>query len=142
VFSRDQPRLVRIRERPPRRRVVLRDRILVESRNIFYAGAGIDNDSTVRFRNRLEFLVSLNTDKLTDDGAQYLLADWEWFIPLDDPTERFANRQRIRTGFGYRPDVKWRFELLYIWSRSRDTTDQAFKTSDHIINFRLRRVFD
>jgi hypothetical protein len=120
---------------------VIRNRLLVESRNTFYSGAGSGVDSTVRFRNRLEWLASLNRDKLTDDGARYFMADWEWFVPLDDPAERFASRQRIRTGLGYRRTVRWRFELLYIWSRSRDTTDEGFKTSDHSIDFRLKIVF-
>jgi hypothetical protein len=141
LLSRDRPRLVRVRELPPRRRVVIRDRLLGESRNIFYSGAGSGQESTVRFRNRLEFLIALNKEKLTEDGARYLMADWEWFVPLDDPTERFANRQRIRTGLGYRRNVKWRFEALYIWSRSRDTTEEGFKTSDNILDVRLKRVF-
>ena len=141
LLSRDQPRVIHVRELPPRRRVVIRDRLLVESRNTFYTGAGSGRDSTVRFRNRLEFLVSLNKATLAEDGARYFMADWEWFVPLDDPTERFANRQRIRTGLGHRRNVRWRFELLYIWSRSRDTTDEGFKTADNIINLRLKRVF-
>jgi hypothetical protein len=140
LFSRELPR-IHVPERPPRRRVVLRDRILVESRNFFYSGAGSGTDSTVRFRNRLEFLVSLNKEKLSEDGARYLLADWEWFVPLDDPAERFANRQRIRAGYGYRRNVRWRSEVLYIWSRSRDTTDEHFKTADNIFNVRIKRVF-
>ena len=141
LFSRDRPRLLSVRELPPKRRVVIRDRLLGESRNIFYSGAGSGADSTVRFRNRLEFLVSLNKEKLTEDDATYLIADWEWFVPLSDPTERFANRQRIRSGLGYRSNVKWRFEALYIWSRSRDTTNEGFKTSDNIVDLRLKRVF-
>jgi hypothetical protein len=141
LFSRDRPRVVHVRELPPRRRVVIRDRLLGESRNIFYSGAGSGMDSTVRFRNRLEFLVALNKEKVTDDDARYLIADWEWFIPLNDPTERFASRQRIRSGLGYRRTLKWRFEALYIWSRSRDTTNEGFKTSDNIIDLRLNRVF-
>jgi hypothetical protein len=141
LFSRELPRTIHVHERPPKRRVVLRDRILIESRNLFYSGAGSGTDSTVRFRHRLEFLVSLNKEKLTDDGARYFLTDWEWFVPLDDPTERFANRQRIRAGYGYRHDAKWRYEVLYIWSRSRDTTDQNFKTADNIIDVRVKRVF-
>jgi hypothetical protein len=141
LFSRDRPRVLHVRELPPRRRVVIRDRLLGESRNIFYTGAGSGMDSTIRFRNRLELLVALNRAKLTEDDARYLIADWEWFIPLGDPTERFASRQRIRTGLGYRRSVKWRFEALYIWSRSRDTTNEGFKTSDNIIDLRAKRVF-
>ena len=141
LFSRDRPRLVHVRELPPRRRIVIRDRLLGESRNIFYSGGGSGTDSTVRFRNRLEFQAALNKAKLTEDDARYLIADWEWFVPLGDPAERFASRQRIRSGLGYRRNLRWRFEALYIWSRSRDTTDEGFKTSDNIIDVRLKRVF-
>ena len=73
--------------------------------------------------------------------TRYALADWEWFIPLGDPQERFANRQRIRTGIGYRRNLQWRFEALYTWTRSRDTTDPDFATSDNIVNLRVKRVF-
>jgi hypothetical protein len=114
--------------------------VRVEVRNHFYTG-DTANDSTVRFRNRLEFQVPLNRRRVTDDGARYLLADWEWFIPLDDPEERFANRQRVRVGMGYRRSLNWRLEALYIWSRSRDTTDEGFSTSDNIVNLRVKRVF-
>jgi hypothetical protein len=140
-LSRDGPRRIHIRERPPKHRIALRNRTLVESRNLFYHGTGSGTSSTVRFRNRLEFFMPLNKEKYTDDGARYVLADWEWFIPLDDPAERFANRQRIRAGLGYRRDGRWRFEAQYIWSRSRDTTDEPFATTDNIFNVRVRRVF-
>ncbi len=35
----------------------------------------------------------LNKEKLTDDGARDLLADWEWYVPLGEPEERFANKR-------------------------------------------------
>jgi hypothetical protein len=85
--------------------------------------------------------VALNKEKTTDDDARYLLADWEWFVPLGEPEERFANRQRIRTGFGYRRSFAWRFEALYMWTRSRDTIEEGFKTTENIIDIRVRRVF-
>jgi Protein of unknown function (DUF2490) len=140
-LSRALPTAIRGRERAPSRRVVVRDLVRVESRNIFYSGAGSGSESTVRFRNRLEFLVPLNKRKMTDDGARYLLADWEWFIPLDDVEERFANKQRIRTGLGYRRSFAWRFEALYMWTRSRNTIEEGFTTSDNIINLRVKRLF-
>jgi Protein of unknown function (DUF2490) len=143
VFSRDVPTTFEHRpiksERPPRRRLVIRDLVRVEQRNLFHTVGG--TDSSWRFRNRIEFQFPLNRAKITNDGAHYLLSDWEWFIPLDDPKERFANRQRIRAGLGYRHSVHWRFEALYIWTRSRDTTSEPFTTSDNIVNFRLKRVF-
>jgi Protein of unknown function (DUF2490) len=141
LFSRGLPTVVRARERPQTRRIVVRDLVRVESRNFFYTDAGSGSDSVVRFRNRLEFLVPLNKEKLTEDGARYLLADWEWYLPLDDVEERFANKQRIRTGIGYRRSFAWRFEVLYIWTRSRNTIEEGFTTDDNSIDFRLKRLF-
>jgi hypothetical protein len=139
LFSRAQR--FRVVEQAPRRRIVLRDLVRVESRNYFYSGGDDDSDSTIRFRNRLELLVPLNKERITDDGARYVVADWEWFLPVDDPDERFANRQRIRAGLGYRRNFNWRYELLYIWTRSRNTIDEGFSTNENIFDVRVKRVF-
>lgn len=128
------------RERLPRYRIVVRNLVRVEARTLFYTG-DTSNDSSVRFRNRFELQLPLNRRRVSDDGAYYALADWEWFIPLDDPEERFANRQRVRAGMGYRRSRDWRFEALYIWNRSRDTINESFHPSDTIINLRVRRTF-
>jgi hypothetical protein len=139
LFSRIQQFF--IAEQAPVRRIVVRDLVRVESRNFFYSGGDVTSESTFRFRNRLEFLLPLNKPRITDDGARYWLADWEWFVPLDDPEERFANRQRIRTGIGYRRSFNWRYELLYIWTRSRDTLGEGFSTTENIIDVRVKRLF-
>ena len=138
LFSRTQR--FNARERAPRRRIVMRDLVRVESRNFFYSG-DTESDSTVRFRNRLELLVPLNKARFNDDGARYVIADWEWFIPIDDPEERFASRQRIRAGLGYRRSFNWRYEVLYIWTRSRNTIDEEFATTENILNIRMKRLF-
>jgi hypothetical protein len=78
---------------------------------------------------------------VTDNGVQYVLVDWEWFVPLDDPDERFASRQRVRAGIGYRLNLNWRFEALYIWNRSRDPGEESFRRSDNVVNLRMKRVF-
>jgi hypothetical protein len=129
------------REQAPRRRIVVRDLVRLESRNFFYYGAGSGAESTWRFRNRLECLVPLNRERISDEGARYLLADWEWFVPLEDQEERSANRQRLRTGLGYRRRFNWRFEAIYIRTRSRNTIEDGFDTSDNIINVRVKRLF-
>jgi hypothetical protein len=144
LFSRDLPRVIGSRlnsvERPPTRRYVVRDRLLVEGRNFFYNN-GDPTSSTLRVRNRLEFQIALNRAKVTDDGARTLLADWEWFLPLNDPEERFANRQRIRAGLAFRHSFAWRAELLYVWTRSRNTLDEPFTTSDNAISFTVKRFY-
>jgi hypothetical protein len=129
-----------VRERVPRRRLVIRDLVRFERRNLFYSD-GRDDESVGRFRNRLELQIPLNRERMTDDGARYVLVDWEWFVPLDDPDERFANRQRVRAGIGYRRNVNWRFEVLAIWNRSRDTLEESFHRSDSAVNLRMKRVF-
>jgi len=73
------------RERLPRHRLVVRNLVRVEWRNLFYSG-GTPDDSVVRFRNR-------------------------------------------------------HVEALYVWTRSRDTTDENFRTSDNIVDVRLKHVF-
>jgi hypothetical protein len=141
LFSRYADSIIQRRELSPKRRLVVRDLLRVESRNLIYSGAESGSDSSVRFRNRLEFLLPLNKQNLTDDGVAYTLADWEWFVPLNEPEERFANRQRIRTGLGYRRSSAWRYEVLYMWTRSRNTIEDGFATSDNIIDVRVKRVF-
>ena len=128
------------KERQPRRRLVLRDLLRFEYRNLTYSTDKPDSH-TVRFRNRIETLWPVNRHKITDDGAAYLMADWEFFIPLDDPSERYANRQRIRGGVGYRRSLAWRFEALYVWNRSRNTIDEPFATTDHAIDLTMKRVW-
>jgi hypothetical protein len=127
-------------ENPAKRRLVIRDWIRVESRNFFYSNDD-PSDSTVRFRNRLELLVPINEPTLSDDGVISALIDWEWFIPLSDPAERFASRQRIRTGASYRRSVEWRYFAFYIRNRSRNTLDEEFTTNENIFNVQVRRVW-
>jgi len=124
----------------PKRRLVIRDLVRVESRNFFYSD-DTPTDSTVRFRNRVEGLYPINRRSVADDGAIHVQADWEWFIPLGDPRERFANRERIRTGIGFRESRAWRFTALYIWTRSRDTTSEPFTTTEHIVDFQITRAW-
>ena len=129
-----------MRERRPKHRVALRDLVRVEWRNLYYS-TDKPQSSTVRLRNRLELSYSITRPRITDDGATYLLTDVEWFWPLDDVDERYANKQRVRSGLGYRRNVAWRFEALYIWNRSRNTIYEGFTTSDNIIDFRVKRVW-
>jgi hypothetical protein len=127
------------RERPTTRRIVLRNLIRVEERNFFY-NTDKANSSTWRIRNRVECQYPLIRERTSLDGARYLTADWEWFVPIGEPGERFANSQHIRAGFGYRRDARLRFEVLYVWSRSRNTAEDGFKANSHTIDFRLVRV--
>jgi hypothetical protein len=128
------------RERRPRRRLVLRNFVRVEWRNLYYSDS-TPSSSTLRYRDRFETEFPFNRARVTDDGAVYENADIEWFWPHHDPPERFANKQRIRAGVGYRWSYAWRLEALYVWDRSRDSAESGFTTDDHALDMRLRRVW-
>ncbi len=128
------------KEKTPRRRLVIQDFVRAELRNLFYSDS-TPTESVVRFRNRLEVLFPLNRRNVTDTGAAYLTTDWEWYIPLSDPGERFANRHRIRAGVGLRRSTAWRYAALYIVTRSRDTRSDPFTTTEHIFDFQIKRVW-
>jgi hypothetical protein len=57
------------------------------------------------------------------------------------PCERFANRQRVRAGIGYRRNVAWRFEARYVWNRSRNTINEPFTSTDHSLELTMKRVW-
>jgi len=133
-------RLAATREHPPKRRLALANYFRIEWRNFFYSDAQ-PNASSWRFRNRLGCTFALNRQKHTDDGAYYVITDFEWFLPLSDPAERFSNRHRFRTGLGHRRSFNWRFEVLYMWTRSRDTIDEPFKRAESMIDVRVKRFF-
>jgi hypothetical protein len=129
-----------LKERVPRRRLVLRDLLRLEWRHLYYSTDQRDA-STVRLRNRVEALYPLTRPNLTTDGAIYLTSDVELFWPQHDPAERFANKQRIRGGIGYRRSKSWRFEALYIWDRARDSANEGFTDVDHALDIKVRRVW-
>jgi Protein of unknown function (DUF2490) len=128
------------KERQPRRRLVLRNFIRVEWRNLYYSDA-TPHTSTVRYRDRLEMQFPVNRPRVTDDGALYVSGDVEGFWSPDGVPERFASKQRVRAGLGYRWNYAWRLETLYVWDRSRDSAQSGFTTDDHALDLRLRRVW-
>jgi hypothetical protein len=128
------------KEKRPKHRTTLRNLVRLEWRNLFYS-TDTPNASTLRLRNRVEFLCALTRPRITDDGATYLLSDAEWFWQLEDVDERYANKQRLRAGLGYRHDSAWRFEGLLILNRSRNTIGEGFTTSDVVFDLTVKRVW-
>ncbi len=109
-----------------------------EWRNLWYSDDTEPSHQT-RFRNRVELKAGLNHADMSLDKTLFLIADYEIFVPLsDDVPERFATKARLRTGFGYRRDKKWRFEILYIRDGTRQTEGGSFATSANILDFRIK----
>ena len=128
------------RERVPLQRFDVSVLLRLEWRNFFY-GRGI-HDSSWRARGRAEVRVPLNHDNMGVDRTVYLRGDAEVFLPLgDESPETFANRWRFRGGAGYRINFSWRVEALGIWQRSRNTFQDDFRTTELMLNLRLRHFF-
>jgi hypothetical protein len=129
-----------LKEKLPKRRLVVRGLIRLEWRNLYYSTDKPDS-SSLRLRNRVEMSYPMNRRRLTDDGATYVTGDAEWFWTEEDPDERFASKQRVRVGIGHRHSRRWRFETLFIWDRSRNSAADGFMTSDYAVDVWVRRVW-
>ncbi len=128
------------RERVPLQRFDLGLLLRFEWRNFFYSGG--ETDSSWRGRIRGEAKFPLNHKSMGEDRTVYLRGDAEAFIPLgDESPETFANRWRFRGGAGYRFGFTWRVEALGIWQQSRNTLEEDFKTTEFMLNLRLRHYF-
>lgn len=138
LFSRQQRLL--FNEQLPKRRLVVRDYVRWEWRRFSYSDDE-PSSATWRFRNRLEFQFPLNQANVSADGTFSLLGDWEWFVPITDQHERFANKRRYRGGVGYRRNRRWGMSVLYVRTNSRNTIDDPFSTSENIIDFQVKRAW-
>ena len=83
-----------IKERQPRRRLVLRNFARVEWRNLRYSD-GTPPSSTVRYRDRIESLFPVNRPRVSDDGVLYGSAD----VNGSGPTRIRKNDSRTNSAF-------------------------------------------
>jgi Protein of unknown function (DUF2490) len=119
------------REKPPRRRLVVSTLLRVE-----------DDQSTWRLRDRFALAYALNRRKITDDGAIYVTADNEVFIPFDRaPGDALVNKMRFRGGLGYRQSFPWGYQALYIWNGTRSAAGAPLVQQSHAIDIRVIRTF-
>jgi hypothetical protein len=111
----------------------------IEQRNFWYS-SDRPSSNDWRFRNRFELRFALNKANLATDGVWYLMADWEWFLPLsgEQSAERFSTKNRVRAGAGYRWKYRWRFELLLQRDQDRDTLEDDFDIDAHVVDLRVK----
>ena len=111
-----------------------RHRIRFEERLFFYPSE--DNAFSVRGRYLLSG-TTINFKFIGKRKGYYLKAMWEPFFPLGESApELFVNNQRIYGALGYQASSRLRFELFYIWQKSREFADDGFKTTENVVRFR------
>jgi hypothetical protein len=116
------------------RRIVLTHFFRLEERIFVREG---ETDFGLRVRYRLGTSIPLNAPTITDKTL-YLPLSAEGFADFGgDLEETFADRLRVTAGLGYIMDDNWGLELTYTAQRSRGTTGEEFKTTDHIVRFRV-----
>jgi Protein of unknown function (DUF2490) len=119
------------REKPPLRRLVVSTLLRIQ-----------ESDSNWKSRNRFAVAYPFNRRKTTDDGAVYFTADAELFLPLDRAAGAArVDEVRIRSGFGYRANFPWRFELLYIWDGTRRADNAPLTPNFNALDVRVRWQF-
>jgi len=116
-------------------------RIRLEERFLFYQkdqlfNETLQNELDVRSRYQLT-AESQDFHLFQIIRGIYLRASFEYFLPLNQSAvERFINQTRIVGGYGHRISEKFRYELQYIWGRSRAFKEDGLKTSENIIRLR------
>jgi Protein of unknown function (DUF2490) len=122
--------------------VRFRNRFRLEERFFTYQeapsfGAKLSND----FKTRGRYQISLETMDIhfgNKNQPLYFLVAWEFFYDLNDVAiDRFINNQRTVGGFGHRLNSRFRYEVLYIYQRSRQFDIDGLKTTEHILRLRL-----
>ena len=109
-------------------------RFRFEERFFFYTT--LENDFSIRGR----YLFRARTTDFRLIGKSksfYLKGMWELFVPFDKSAgELFINNQRFYAAIGQRISDRFRYEVFYIWQKSKEFVDDGFETAENI--FRLR----
>lgn len=93
------------------------------------------------FEARARYQISLESSDIHfGDGNRpiYFLTGWELFYALNETAiEQFINNQRILGGFGHRISPRFKYEIQYIFQKSRKYIDEGLQTSEHLLRFRF-----
>jgi hypothetical protein len=116
-------------------RFVFRHMVRFEERFFYYKLL----ESDISTRGRYRFTVETPDFKVFKiKNPFYALGNVEIFIPLGlQSTERYINNKRLLAGIGHRLHRKFRYEVHYIWQRSRNYREEELKESEHILRLRM-----
>ena len=94
-------------------------------------------EANLRFRYRFGTNILLLT--INEESRLNLPAYFEFFLDVGQQiSEQFSNRTRLGIGLAYRMNNKWTFEFHWVAQNSRTGSDQQFKTSDRLLQLKVR----
>jgi len=110
-------------------------RVRIEQRWLFYQN--FPNDFEVRGR----LLLGVQSKDFTWLGEKipiYFHVIWEGFNTLtnESAVEFYVNQTRLHFAFGQRISEQFKYEIHYIWQRSRLLADDGLQTSQNVIRIR------
>jgi len=111
-------------------------RVRLEQRFFFYEGGG----NSQKLRGRLLLGAETRNFKwFSDKRSFFFQASWEGFQNpgSESAYEIFINQVRMDAAFGHRLSKNIRYELHYIWQRSRLFSDSGLQTTQNIIRLRF-----
>jgi len=111
-------------------------RLRFEQRFFFY------EKRTNNFNWRVRYLLGIESKDIKGFNKKrsfFFQVMWEDFNTLgkESAYEYFINRVRIKAIFGHRISQKFRYELHYMWQRSRLYSDNGLETTQNIIRLRF-----
>jgi len=119
-----------------------RHRVRIEQRFFTYEEnplvfSNLPNDFDLRARYQI-VLESSDIIVFNSDKPIYLQAAWELFSKPDSTTiEPFINQNRTLIGFGHRVSPNLKYQLQYIYQKSRKLNEDGVKTTEHIIRLKI-----
>jgi hypothetical protein len=100
-------------------------------------GLDLPND----FETRARYQLSAESPDIhlgNNNKPIFFFAAWELFYALnEEAVEQFINNQRILGGFDHRLSPAFRYEIQYIFQKSRRFSDEGLKTSEHLLRLRF-----
>ena len=108
----------------------------MEERNIY----SIENhtwDTGYRARYRLNMVVPINNIAIAENTF-YIGANAEAYANIGRSLlEKYIDQARFSATFGYRKNLKWAFELMYVVDDSKELKENNFELNNHMIRFRI-----
>ena len=123
------------------RTIPLQHRLRLEERWLRAGGSDSSTSFGFRLRYRLQAVFPIGGSEI-DVKSLYVPVMGEWFGDLGGETpELFAAQARLTAGVGYLFTEHWGLELRYTIQRSRDTILDELRTTDHVLDVRVRTSF-
>lgn len=121
--------------------VVFKNRVRLEERYFNYqanTSEGVSPEDGWSYRVRYRLVAQSKYINLSEKVKNfYGMAFFEYFIPPGSAaTEKISNRNRLGLGFGQLLSKGQHYEVNLFWQRSRDETNQKFKTDQYVIRLR------